>query len=778
MGIGAGAAFGIEWARMRTVGRCLATIAVVASVAAPSSGAPQAGDGRVATTAPIPFDGPPAPVPPAVAARDATGKATLRAVRLEGTLEIDGRLDEAFYQSTLPIEDFVQQVPKEGAPASERTQAWIFYDDENLYFTARCFDSHPERIVANELRRDSTNIFNGGDSLTLVIDTFHDRRNGVLFQTNPLGALRDQAIADGQYIESWNTIWRVKSTRFEGGWSTEMAIPFKSLRYRESGPQVWGINFRRVIRWKNEFAGVVPMPASFGPSGLGQMQVAATLVGVTTPGRSRNLELKPYGVAASTTDLAAARPFRDAFTKAAGVDAKYGLSRSLTADVTVNTDFAQIEEDVQQVNLTRFNVLFPEKRDFFLEGQGIFGFGGRNLAGRGSGDTDDVPIMFFSRQVGLAAGQTIPVRAGARVTGKAGPFDIAALDVQTGAKASAGIGATNFSAVRLRRDILRRSNVGVIATARRPHGGGTSAMFGADASIRVSANTTVLGYYARTDVADATNQATSYRARFDFGGDRYGVAAEHLLVGQHFAPAVGYTRRDDFRRDLATLRFSPRFTGRRYVRRLNLQSTIDYVTSADAATVQNRALEGSVGVELHSGDQASVQYTNEYEYLPRLFRIAPGVTVPVGGYRNRNLSVSASLANQHVVAGRLTLSTGELYGGTRREVSYSGRIAPAPQLAVEPSLSLAWVDLPVGTFAARLLTSRFSYTPTTRVFVSSLVQFNVDAHTLASSLRVRWEYRPGSDLFLVYSDGRETVRPGYDIQNRSIAVKATRLMRF
>ena len=226
------------------------------TLAAPASGEPQAGragtTGRDAAAVPGSVNGPPAPAPPAGAARDAEGRITLRAVRLDLRLDLDGRLDEAIYQTTPPIEDFVQQVPHEGAPASEKTQAWIFFDDINLYFSARCLDSHPEKIAANELRHDSGNIFNGGDSMTLVLDTFYDHRNGVMFQTNPLGALREQAIADGQCIESWNTVWQVRSTRFEGGWSTEMAIPFKSLRYRDGGPQVWGINFRRVIRWKNE----------------------------------------------------------------------------------------------------------------------------------------------------------------------------------------------------------------------------------------------------------------------------------------------------------------------------------------------------------------------------------------------------------------------------------------------------------------------------------------------------------------------------------------------
>jgi hypothetical protein len=557
-----------------------------------------------------------------------------------------------------------------------------------------------------------------------------------------------------------------------------MVIPFKSLRYREGGPQIWGINFRRVIRYKNEFSGVTPVPAAFGGPGLAQMQIAATLVGLTTPARSRNLEFKPYAASASTTDRTASVPFTNRITSDIGGDLKYGLSRSLTADVTVNTDFAQVEEDVQQVNLTRFSLLFPEKRDFFLEGQGIFAFGGRNLAGRGSGDSDDVPIMFFSRQIGLSGSQTIPVIAGGRVTGKAGPFDVAALNIETGEKTSARVVATNFSAVRLRRDILRRSNVGVIATARRPSGGATSMALGADASIRVSANTTVLGYYARTDVAGSDAQASSYRARFDYAGDRYGLAGEHLMVGPSFAPEVGYTRRQDFRRDLAVARFSPRLRRNPHMRKLTWQGTLTYDTDADVTRVENRSLEGSFGIEFHSGDTATVQYTDEFELIPQSFRIAPGVTVPAAGYQNHNLLASYTLANQRTVAGRLSVSSGALYDGTRHEASYSGRVAVVPQFAIEPSVSLAWVDLPYGEFSARLLTGRFTYTPTTRLFVSSLIQFNADAHTLASSVRLRWEYLPGSDLFVVYSDGRDTVGPANNILNRSVAIKATRLFRF
>jgi hypothetical protein len=372
------------------------------------------------------------------------------------------------------------------------------------------------------------------------------------------------------------------------------------------------------------------------------------------------------------------------------------------------------------------------------------------------------------------------VIAGGRITGKAGPYDVAALNIETGSEESAGAVATNFSAVRLRRDIFRRSNVGVIATARQPHASGadTSLAMGADASIRVSANTTVIGYYARTDAAGADAPAESYRARVDYAGDRYGLAGEHLMVGPLFAPAVGYTRRNDFRRDLATARFSPRLRANRYMRKLTWQGTLDYVTDASVTRVENRSIDGSFGIEFHSGDQAVVQYSDEYELLPQNFRIAPGVTVPIGGYQNHTLSASYTLANQRPVAGRVSVTSGAFYGGTRHTASYSGRVALVPQFAIEPTLSLAWVRLPYGDFSARLLAGRFTYTPTTRLVVSSLIQFNADAHTLASSLRFRWEYQPGSDLFIVYSDGRETREAGNGLLNRSIAIKATRLIRF
>jgi hypothetical protein len=372
----------------------------------------------------------------------------------------------------------------------------VLFDRENLYIAARCWDDHPERWVVTELRHDNNNIIDN-ENLSVSLDTFHDRRNGFMFQTNPLGALREQAFTDEVNINSnWNTIWQVKSGRFEGGWTVEMVIPFKSLRYRDSGPQVWGINFRRIVKWKNETSFLTRVPRAYGRNGLFRVSAAGTLVGLETPAQSMNLELKPYAVSSVTTDHAAATPFNNRFTRNGGFDFKYGLTRSLIADATVNTDFAQVEEDVQQVNLTRFNLQFPEKRDFFLEGQGIFTFGGSRNGSSGN----DVPILFFSRRIGLSQGQSVPVLAGGRLTGTVGKFGIGALNIQTDDKPAAGAVATNFSVVRLKRDILRRSNIGLLATRRTPAASASdaNAAFGADANLAFFRNLSIVGYYART----------------------------------------------------------------------------------------------------------------------------------------------------------------------------------------------------------------------------------------------------------------------------------------
>ncbi len=354
------------------------------------------------------IEGPPPPLPPPVIARDAAGRVTMRAVRLTTPLRIDGRLDEAVYAAVPAMTDFVQTEPAEGRPASERTEVWMLFDADNVYVVARCWESRPDRMMFSEMRRDNTNI-GRNDNLAWSFDTFFDRRTAFFFEVNPIGGRLDgESSNEGETNFDWNPIWDLGVGRFDGGWIVEVAVPFKSLRYRPGPIQIWGFNIRRTNVWKNEFSYLSPVAAGVGRLGL-RPALTAPLVGFEVPPGARNLEIKPYAIADLTTDTAAPMPILNEPGGDIGLDVKYGLTRNLTADFTYNTDFAQVEADEFQVNLTRFSLFFPEKREFFLENRRTFDFGGAGSGG-------DTPILFYSRPIGLQGSREVPIEAGGRMT--------------------------------------------------------------------------------------------------------------------------------------------------------------------------------------------------------------------------------------------------------------------------------------------------------------------------------------------------------------------------
>ena len=733
------------------------------------------------------IDGPPPPMPPAVINRDERGRATIRAIKLTEGIRLDGQLDEQVYRTVPAVTGFVQQEPDEGARATEQTEVWVMFDSETIYIAARCWNSQPDRIVANEMKRDSFGMF-GNETFSVVLDTFYDRRNAFNFMTNALGGLFDATITDERTPNmDWNTVWDVRTGRFDQGWTLEIAIPFKSLRYRSGPAQVWGINVQRRVAWKNEASFLTPIPASLGYAGMFQLSAAATLVGLEVPSSGTRLEIKPYAISDLTTDLNADPPLSNSGRGDFGVDAKFGVTQGLTADLTYNTDFAQVEVDEQQVNLTRFSLFFPEKREFFLEGQGIFDFGG---GFRGSPSTffftgdrfgGSAPVLFFSRRIGLEDGRTVPIRGGGRLTGKSGPFSIGVLNVQTGAEAVSGAVPTNFSVARLKRDVLRRSAVGALFTARSvsTEGDGGNYVYGVDGLFSFYDNLNLNTYFSRTETPGLHGDDSSYQTQLDYTGDRWGVVLERLAVGANFRPEIGFVRRDDFRRNFASFRYSPRPQAIASVRKLSWEGSIDYTTDG-AGLLETRVQQGVFGTEFENGDRFFVGVTDNYEFLKRPFEIAREVTIPVGGYSFLNTRVVYSLGLQRVMSGGLTFERGEFFGGDKTSIGYfRGRIGLSPQLAVEPSISLNWVDLPQGRFTTELVATRATYTLTPRMFVAAFLQFNSGNDALSTNIRLRWEYRPGSELFVVYTDERDTLVPGFPtLENRAFVVKINRLFRF
>ena len=735
-----------------------------------------------------PAEGPPPPAPPAIIARDATGRATLRAVRLVEPLDIDGALDERIYYDVPPASDFIQVLPDEGELATEQTEIWVAFDDENLYVSGRCLNAAPEsEWVANDMRRDGLGL---GQYVGILLDTFHDRRNAVELVINPLGGRLDGQITNERaWNGDWNPVWSVRVGRFDGGWSFEAAIPFRSLRYRPGRAQTWGFNVERRVVWKNEYSALVPLPASWGYGAVMQVSQAATLVGLEAPDAGIDLELKPYAIG-EASGVRTGPSLSNTATGDMGLDVKYGVTENLVADLTLNTDFAQVEADEQQINLTRFSLFFPEKREFFLENQGVFSFGGEAGAGQFAG-ISNTPILFYSRQIGLNRGREVPIDAGGRLTGRIGRYSLGMLNIQTADAPAAGARATNFSVLRVRRDILRRSNIGALFTGRSVSrvGPGSNAAYGVDGLFSFHQNLNISTYWAetRTPGAGLGGDETSHRAQLDYTGDRYGLQLERLAVGEDFNPEIGFLRRRDFEQSFGLFRFSPRPRSIESIRQFFWEGQLDYITDRQGV-LETRQARGRFATELESGDLFDVIYNRNYEFLEHPFPIAPGVTIPVGGYRFDEVEVGYSLGQQHRVSGRVSAQHGGFYGGTKSSLNlglgsgFSGtRVEITPQLSIEPNLSFNRIDLPVGRFDTMLVSSRTIYAVNPLMFVSALVQYNSATGAVGTNIRLRWEYHPGSELFVVYNENRDDgLRPNRfpQLENRAFIVKINRLFRF
>ena len=724
---------------------------------------------------------------PALAARDDQGRITLRAVRLTTPLNLDGQIDEVAYDGLVPISDFIQMEPAGGEPATEKTEIWLFFDQRNLYVTIRAWESQPDRMIANEMRRDSNNI-RQGDSIGFSLDTFYDRRNAFQFEVNPLGARTDgQSTNERQYSADWNPVWDLAVGRFQGGWTMEAAIPFKSLRYSPGRAQVWGFNARRISKWKNEISYLNRIPPAMG-LGRGDFTASlyATVVGIDAPPGSKNLEVKPYAISELTSDTTVSPRVNNNLDGDFGVDGKYGITQNLTADLTYNTDFAQVEADEQQVNLTRFSLLFPEKREFFLENAGTFAFAG--AGGNQMGGSGDVPILFYSRRIGLQQNREIPIWGGGRMTGRVGRFSLGMLNMQTREEPDEQVPVlqvptppTNFSVVRIKRDILRRSSIGAIVTNRSiaQNGSGSNQTYGLDAGFAFYTNLYVTAYWAKTRTDRLEEDDTSYRGQLDYIGDRYGVQIDRMVVGDNFNPEVGFVRRDNMRKSLGRFRFSPRPASIPAIRKLSWQGTVDYIEDG-AGRLETRDLDGEFAIEFQNSDRLSVGITDNYERLVAPFTIAPGVRIPIGEYDFISGRAAFTFGQQRPLSGNLSFETGTFYDGELTTVGFSrGRINVTPRFSLEPNVSINWVDLPTGSFTAKLVGSRVTYTVTPLMFVSALLQYNSSTNLVSANVRLRWEYQPGSEIFVVYNDERDSRTRGVpDLRNRAFIVKVNRLFRF
>jgi hypothetical protein len=688
-------------------------------------------------------------------------------------------LGDTAWASATPIDGFVQELPVEGDPSSERTEVRVVFTRDTLYIGAVMYDREPDGIVVSDSRRDAP--LDDVDSFRVIFDTYRDRQNGFVFGTNPAGVEYDgQVTLEGQggggltgggqqssgsgsgFNVNWDGAWQVRTRITEIGWSAEFAIPFKTLRFPSGSAQTWGVNFQRIIRRHNERVYWAPIPRQFN---LYRVSLAGTLSGISTP-TLRNLKLIPYVLGNATKS--GVKPVDTEDDYDAGGDVKYNVTPSLALDGTINTDFAQVEVDDQQVNLDRFNLFFPEKRPFFLENAGFFSVGN-------PGEVD----LFFSRRIGLdAAGEAVPIVGGGRLSGKAGRYNIGLLNMQT-TDVDEIVPATNFTVARVARDLPNRSSIGAlfvnrVATGDSALSGHNNQTYAVDGRLGVKQNTVVSGFYARTETSDLDGDDYAFNLRSRTNLRKIDVDVGYQEVGNRFNPEVGFLTRRGYRKP--DVRVMTRFRPQRIFQELRPHVTVrgfwgldDFMESGYAHIDNHWQFKDST--EAHTG----VNLTQEGLRVP--FEIYPGIFVPPGDYKNAEIQ-PVLMTNQALpVSFSFQSNFGGFFSGSRKSISPTLRMRGGQVLTAELAYQRNDVDLPQGDFITNLVRLRVSYSFTPRIFAQSLIQYNDRADVWSVNLRVGWLQAANTGLFVVYNDtrGLYDLNPGPEREDRSLIIKFSRM---
>lgn len=698
----------------------------------------------------------------------------IQPVRIDREPKIDGVLDEEIWQRAPVIDRFTQQEPKQGEPATERTEVRLLYDEHNLYIGVHAFDSKAEGILATEMHRDSTRLFDE-DNFQVILDTFHDLRSGYMFVTSPLGAKLEQQVSDEgegrntmtgeapSVNRNWDGVWTVAAHRTPDGWVAEIAIPVVTLRFPKTDAQTWGINFMRNIRRKNEQVFWAPVPKAYG---LTRVSLAGTMTGLSSVNRGLDLRLKPFVLGGARHDQAGAT-IANSVLHDVGLDAKLGVGSGLTLDATINTDFAETEVDTEQVNLSRFPLFFPEKREFFLENAGQFNIDATS-------GNDRLMNLFFSRRIGLSdTGQPIPILGGMRLTGKTGRNNLAVLDLVTGE--AFGKPGDNFLVARYSRDIFARSKVGGLVSAKQAVGGDHfNRMFVADTTLVPHRNFVVKSFLAKTSSPGVSGGEMAWFTGFRYLEPRWDIYADYMSVGDHFNDEVGYVERMGTRRMRGHVERTLR--PRRYhLRTLEPHMNLTYETDHNNRLLTRR-LHQMVTARFDNGGNVVVWYQRWFDQLDEPFAITRTVAIPIGAYHYADWQVSYTSNPARRFYQRVAWAPRTFYDGTRTDMSLTLGLRATSQLASEVRYSRNDVDLKSGAFVVNLARVQVDYALSPRMTVRMMTQYNSSTRQVSNSMRFNHRYNAGSDLYISYDDlqGNRLGLP--EIRNRQLAVKLTRLL--
>jgi len=684
---------------------------------------------------------------------------TIQAVFINDQIKLDGNLNEAVWQTAPRTSNFTQRELTEGQPATKKTQVAILYDKKALYIGIWCFDSEPDKIIASQMKRDFD--YGTDDNFKIILDAYGDNRTAFLFVTNPNGARFDALISNnGQSSNvSWDGVWNVKTKKNENGWFAEFEIPFSTLMFKKGNTQNWGINFERNIRRKRE---QVLWQGWSRDARLTQVSRAGHLEGLQGLNKTSLIELKPYGI----TGVALNNDEKTKFTWNIGGDINYLITPTLKLNVTINTDFAQVESDRMQVNLTRFSLYYPEKREFFLEGKDYFGFGlGYSTQ------------PFYSRRIGLAPNRSVvPIIAGARVMGKVGKTSLGVMSIQTAKKDS--IPSTNYSVVRWKQDVFKESSVGVIAVSHLQPGR-QNYVYGADftyynSHFKGDKNISFGGAIAQSYTSDRTEKTgLSSRIFVDYPNDFIDFSAIWDRSGESFNPEVGFQRRTAYQMYNADLRIKPRFKKISWVQQFVFKP-FDFNYYIDDSTHQLQSLWSEfrpLGFRLKSGEDFEFNIQRKAENLTEDFEIHDSVVIPKGEYWFTDWELQFSTFDGRKIYGGVFINWGGFYNGTRTvwEGELNWQVNRFFQFSANYTQNRIY--LPEGDFMVHEVGGRLDFAVNPDLFGSAFVQWNNEDEEALINFRINWIPKPGTNLYFVVNQGYDTFNHQFDNQYTTVQVK-------
>lgn len=710
----------------------------------------------------------------------------LVAARATGGIRIDGALDEPSWLAATVASGFVQSEPLGGQPATQQTEVRVLFDADQLYIGAFLHDSDPSKIVINDIRKDFRE--EDQDDFEVLLDTFGDRRNGYVFSTNVRGARHDRQVSlEGREInQSWDAAWEVQTRRLSTGWSVEMRIPFRSLRFDKANGPAWGINFSRHLRRLNEVSFWAPVPRAFN---LNRVSLAGTLEGLETGNAGRDLRVKPYfadnAVRPLGTTAAPSPGMKNNI--AVGVDVKAAVASGLTMDLTVNPDFGQAEADEQQVNLTQFSQFFPEKRDFFLENSGVFfvGDAARNNRVNPTPTPDEDNLLFFSRRIGLTpGGLPIPVTGGFRLTGRlTDRTRLGILSVQ--ARSQGATPASNASVFRLRQNLGRTGNdLGIFAmqSLRTSGPGYANRVAGIDKNLRLFGNLDWNSYAVKTSTPNITSGDYAWRSTLNWEGNFFHGKGGLMQLGSGFQNDLGFYRRTGMRKYLADIGVRPRRPWLRAhgVREIHPHIVWDYQEDLKGGMLAKR-LHTGLSFFFNNGAVFEWSENPSFNRLLAPFRPNPKMAspIPAGGYSWNEHAFFFVSDQSRSISTSTRLTFGGLYSGTQRTISSTIQFRPNYRFRATVGLQRTEAELriPALRFTNSLVTVRSSYSFTPNMFVDALSQYDAVSKLFNANVRFNLIHHPLSDLFIVYNDQR-ILTPDAPVAGRAVLLKFTQMVSF